>query len=95
MSSAVQYIQHRHREQVVLAISEVAIERNLLLGRSSFGRSHGYSQDRIGAEFPFVGRAIESNELLIEGLLVRRIHPHDCRLNDIDHIPYCLQHTLA
>jgi hypothetical protein len=82
-------------EQVVLAISKVSIERDLLLGSSSFGCGDGHSQDRIGTELPFVRRAIECNQLLVERFLVRRIHPDDYRLNDIHYILYGLQHTLA
>src|SRR5439155_13465169 len=49
----------------------------------------------VRPELSFVGCAIESNQLLVEGFLVRRVHAQDSRLNDIHHILYCLQHTLA
>ena len=57
--AAVEDVHHGDRQSAGAGAAEIAVEREARRGGGGFGDGHGDAEDGVGAEFGFVGGAIE------------------------------------
>jgi len=95
MRAAVEDVEHGGGKNAGIDAAEIAIERNLESLRNGAGSGHGYGEDGVGAEFAFIGCAVESDHGLIEQALVGCIQPFDFWGNDAFDVGDGLEDALA
>ena len=95
MRAAVEDVHHRHGQQIDRFTTQVTIKGELILGGCRAGHCHRNSEDRVCAEAGFIFRAVQFDELLINGTLLRGVHVGESIGNLAVHVFYRLQHALA
>lgn len=76
MASSIDDVEGGDREDelgVASKVGNVPVEGDALLSSSGLGNGHGDSQDGVGSELALVLGAVESNHLLVDGLLVNGV----------------------
>jgi hypothetical protein len=68
-------IQHGNRQRVLLLIGERAVERNTLFRCRGMRHRHRDAENRIRSQPPFVGRAVQLDELAVERGLIGALEP--------------------
>ena len=76
-------------------IGKMFPKRNLLGGGSSLGDGQGNTENGIGPQLGLVGRTVEGNHFIVNGLLIRGIHAHNGGSQDILYILDGVQDALA
>ena len=82
VGAAVEDVHHGDREQVRGGSSQIAVEGQAVFGRGGAGGGHGDRENRVGAQSPFIWRAVEFDHLLIDGALVGGIEVGE-RIGDL------------
>ena len=70
VGATVQHVHHRHRQHAGRLATEVAPQRQALLGGLRVGGRQRDPEDRVGAEARLVGGSVERDQGLVEALLV-------------------------
>ena len=95
MSAAVQDIHHRHRQNSRLGPAKIAKEEQIFRGRSGVRDRQGDAKQRVCPQVPFIGRAVELDQLVVDLLLVPRIPAFKSGSNLIVDVGDCLLDTFA
>ncbi len=70
VGAAVEHVHHRHRQHAGVRPTEVAPQRQTLLGGLGVRRRERDAEDRVGAQPRLVGGAVELDQRLVERALV-------------------------
>ncbi len=97
--AAIDDVHHRHRHHRLApggeCLPEVAIEGQPGIARRGVGGSERDGEDGVGAEASLVLGTIELDHLLIDTLLVARVHTEHGRLEDGVDVVDSLEHAFA
>ncbi len=95
VGSAVDDVHHRHRQHFSVGAAEVFVKGLTQSGRGGFGHGQRSTEDRIGTQFRFGGRAVDFQHRLVDGDLIR-CHATDDAIGDfIIHGINGFQHAFA
>src|SRR5271167_2023444 len=94
MLAAVDYVHHRHRQDVSVLI-QIAVERHPLSVRDRMGGRNRNPQDRVRAQLRFVLGAVELNQGRVERRLLCGIEAMQALGDRAVYVRYCLEYTLA
>ena len=95
VSTAVDDIHHRNREDIGVGAAEIPVERDLELSCSSLGNRERNTEDSVSTEVRLGRGAVELDHLLVDSPLLESIHSDDCGSNDIVDVLDSLENALA
>mmetsp|Transcript_59688 Transcript_59688/g.140563 ORF Transcript_59688/g.140563 Transcript_59688/m.140563 type:complete len:374 (-) Transcript_59688:7-1128(-) len=98
VGAAVDDVHPGHRKADLLGAGEVGdvlVEGHTLLGSAGLAARERDREDRVGAELGFVGGAVELDHLVVDGLLLNRVHAGERRADDRLHVLDSLENALA
>jgi len=95
MLPAVEDVHHGNRNVPGHDPAEVPVKRDFKNRRRRLGASHRHAQDGVRAQFPLVGRPVETDHGKIDVPLAQAIHPDDLGGDFVKHVVNGLRDALS
>ena len=86
MRSAVDDVQHRHRQLVCIHPAEVTVQGHSRVGRGGFRHRERYTENGVGAQLTLRRRPVQGNHFGIDFRLAHRVHAHKLRSKHAMHV---------